>query len=123
MFGRPNTSTHRPSPTVASKATLCRRPGTVHQDQEVGLNGDKHRRCSDVRTRTTPNRLPESSFICVPQRPPSAAQWAAAYVRGKRVQREEVAPAKQSVAAFLELGSQAAATAASAERGAKRHFG
>jgi hypothetical protein len=67
--------------------------------------------------------VPESSFIRLPPRPLARAQWGAAYVRGKRVPREEVAPAEQPVPAFLELGSQAAATAASAERGAKRHFG
>ena len=50
VFGRPNTSAHRASPAVATTATLSRRPGAGHQGQEVGLNGDERRACSDVRT-------------------------------------------------------------------------
>ena len=44
-------------------------------------------------------------------------------MRGKRVQREEVALAEQPVAPLLELGSQPATAAVSAEGGARLRLG
>ncbi|MBE7504263.1 MAG: antirestriction protein ArdC, partial [Verrucomicrobiales bacterium] len=49
----------------------------------------------------------------------AAAQRAADYVRGKQVQREEMALAEQPVAPFVERGSVSPAPAVSPESGAK----
>ena len=49
----------------------------------------------------------------------AAAQRAADYMRGKQVQREEMALAEQPVASFVERGSVSPAAAVSAESGAK----
>jgi hypothetical protein len=70
-----------------------------------------------------PGCVPESLCIPVPRRPPAAAQRGADDVRGKQVRREEVTLAEQPVVPFLERRGQPAATAVSAEGGARLRLG